>query len=148
MDKNKFKIRDYKSDDYDQIIELWKKTGLGGVERGDDSAVIELSLELGGKLFVMESSSDKKVIGTSWITFDGRRLHLHHFGIDPQFQGNGYSKALLRESLAFAKKKNVQIKLEVHKDNEKAINLYGDFGFKYLGNYVIFIIRDLTEIKF
>lgn len=143
-----FIIRGFKSEDYDSVYDLWNRTGLGGVERGDTKTIIELSLELGGKLFVMEDYPDKKIIGTSWMTFDGRRFHLHHFGIDPLYQGKGYSKALLKESLEYAKKKNVQVKLEIHRKNIKAMNLYKKSGFKYLGDYLVFIIRDPDEINF
>jgi len=39
---------------------------------------------MGGRLHVAVLST-AKVIGPSWITFDGRRLHLYHFGISPDF---------------------------------------------------------------
>ncbi len=148
MEKKTFIIRGFKSEDYDSVKSLWNSTGLGGVERGDTKTIIELSLELGGKLFIMEDYPDKKIIGTSWMTFDGRRFHLHHFGVDPLHQGRGYSKALLKESLEYAKKKNVQVKLEIHRKNIKAMNLYKNSGFKYLGDYLVFIIRDPDEINF
>ncbi len=139
-------FRDFKSRDYSKVLELWEKTGLGNKERGDKLETIELSLKMGGRFIIMENVLSENLIGTSWMTFDGRRIHLHHFGIDPDFQGNGYSILLLRESLMFASEKNVQIKLEVHKDNYKAIKLYTKYNFKYLGDYKIFIIRDIKNI--
>ena len=80
---NNTNFRDFKSDDYPKVIDLWEKTGLGNKMRGDDLETIELSIKLGGKLIIMQETSSGKIIGTSWMTFDGRRLHLHHFGIDP-----------------------------------------------------------------
>jgi ribosomal protein S18 acetylase RimI-like enzyme len=41
----------------------------------------------------------------------------------------------------------LQIKLEVHQSNERAINFYKKAGFKRLGDYDVYIIRDLQEIK-
>ena len=144
--KNNIIFRDFGGDDYPQVIELWENTGLGNKTRGDNLNTIQLSLNLGGKFIVMEHTPDHRIIGTSWITFDGRRLHLHHFGIDPEYQGRKLSVPLLKESLRFAKEKKVQIKLEVHKDNLKAIELYTKNHFRYLGDYRIYIIRDLDEL--
>ena len=72
---------------------------------------------------------------------------MHHFGILPNYQGKGYSHLLLDESLIHAKKSGMQIKLEVHKDNEIARNLYTNAGFNYLGDYEVYIIRDLSIIQ-
>jgi ribosomal protein S18 acetylase RimI-like enzyme len=80
------------------------------------------------------------------MTFDGRRIHLHHFGILPRYQGKGLSKILLEASLKHVKEQGYQVKLEVHKTNEKAAGLYEQYGFRRLGDYDVYIIRDLNEI--
>ena len=129
-------------------MELWTVTGLSRPERGDDEATIERSIALGGEMFVMtEEENGGMITGTSWLTFDGRRLHLHHFGIIPGHQGKGLSAELLRESLRFVKEKGYQVKLEVHRTNEKAVNLYKKAGFEYLGDYDVYIIRDIQSIE-
>ena len=140
-------IRDYKPDDYPEIEMLWNATGLGGAIRGDNKTIIENSINIGGKLLVIEETDSSKIIGTSWMTFDGRRLHLHHFGIDPEFQRKGFGKILTDASLKFAKAKGVQIKLEVHKENFPAIELYKSKGFQFLGDYDVYIIRNFNLIN-
>ena len=72
---------------------------------------------------------------------------MHHFGIIPGHQGKGLSAELLRESLRFVKEKGYQVKLEVHRTNEKAVNLYKKAGFEYLGDYDVYIIRDIQSIE-
>ena len=150
MDKesliNDLIIRDYKEEDFNQISELWLLTGLGNLERGDNAETIKRTLEFRGKLLVMESNPTRQIIGTSWMTCDGRRILLHHFGILPDFQGKGLSKILLKESLKFVKESGMQVKLEVHSSNIKAINLYNKFGFKMLKEYCIYIIRDMSNL--
>lgn len=139
-------IRDYKEDDYDEIVKLWQLTEMGNPERGDSKETIKRTLELGGKLLVMESKSVRQICGTSWMTYDGRRILLHHFGILPSYQGKGFSKILLKESLQFASANGSQVKLEVHSNNFKAISLYKKFGFAHLGEYNIYIIRDISKL--
>lgn len=142
---NDYIIKDFTKVDYDELMKLWEITGLNTPGRGDNLAIIEQTLSIGGKLLTM-FSEDNRLIGSSWLTTDGRRLYVHHFCIHPDFQGLGLSKALLKKSLSFAKKINQQIKLEVHRTNLIAKNLYKNYGFKYLGDYEVYIIRDLDKI--
>jgi ribosomal protein S18 acetylase RimI-like enzyme len=139
-------IRDYQEEDYDEIVKFWHLTDMGNPERGDSRETIRRTLELGGKLLVMESKSSKQICGTSWMTYDGRRILLHHFGILPECQGKGLSKILLNQSLQFVKNNGSQVKLEVHSTNFKAINLYKKFGFVHLGEYNVYIIRDVSNL--
>ncbi len=139
-------IRDYHEDDFDEINKLWQLTGLGNPERGDNKETISRTLKMGGKFFVLEAKSPRQICGTSWMTYDGRRILLHHFGILPEFQGKGLSKTLLKVSLQFVKNLGAQVKLEVHSTNLKAIDLYKRSGFTLLGEYNVYIIRDVSNL--
>ncbi len=139
------KIVDFEDKYYDELNSLWNITGLNTPDRGDNLQTIKQTLSLGGKLLLI--FLDKKLIGSSWLTTDGRRLYLHHFCIHPDFQGQKLSKPLLKESLNYAKKINQQIKLEVHQNSHIAKKLYINYGFKYLGDYEVYIIRNLNNIS-
>jgi ribosomal protein S18 acetylase RimI-like enzyme len=142
-------IRDYMESDYYDVARLWLLTDLGNPVRGDTNEVIKRTIQLGGKFLVLESESEdqiKTIVGTLWMTNDGRRILLHHFGILPEFQGKGYSELLLKEALRYVKKSGLQVKLEVHSSNIRAINLYNKFGFKHLMGYEIYLIRDLSKL--
>ena len=140
--EDQFIIRDYQESDYPEVEKLWIETSLGDEKRDDTPEVIEESLRLGGKLLVMMHKASGKIVGSSWMTYDGRRIHLHHFGIKPELQNRGLGKWLTIESLKFAGVKKKQIKLEVHRENKNAIHLYQTKGFEYLGDYNVYIIRD------
>ena len=142
---NKFKIRDYKDSDYEKLIELWLLTNLSTPNRGDDASVIRRTLSLGGKLLVMIRLECNTLIGCSWMSTDGRRVYLHHFGIHPIYQGKGLSNPLMEASMGFINELGQQAKLEVNKDNKKAINLYKKYGFNYLGDYLVYINRDIPQ---
>lgn len=146
--KNQFAIRDYMEGDYPEVKKLWMNTGLGDPRRGDTEEVIMNSLHQGGKLLVMTRKDSGEIVGTSWMTFDGRRIHLHHCGIKPELQRRGLGKWITTESLKFARETNQQIKLEVHRTNESAIHLYQSLGFQYLGDYDVYIIRDPDQMDF
>jgi len=42
----------------------------------------------------------------------------------------------------------MQIKLEVHKNNKIAKTLYQSVSLKYLGDYEVYIIRDINSVTF
>ncbi len=135
--------RDYKPDDYLNLMKLWKETGIGNPERGDNEKVIRNCLRIGGRLMVMEDTSSNVLMGSCWITFDGRRNLLHHFAIKPEYQGKKIGTRLGNEVLEYLKKSGHQVKLEVHKDNTIAKRLYKKLGFFSYNNYDIFMIRNI-----
>jgi ribosomal protein S18 acetylase RimI-like enzyme len=142
-----FFVRDYWAADYPHVADIWERTGISTPGRGDTAEVIENTLRRNGRLLVLVEKDKDLVVGTSWLTNDGRRVYLHHFAVDPGYQGQGLSKPLLRASLKIAREIGLQVKLEVHRDNHKALDLYRNAGFQRLGDYDVLIIRDLSNIK-
>lgn len=138
-----FNVRNFKDKDYNQVLNVWQQTDMGGAHRGDNLNIITNSIDNGGALFVLEEKTSGNIVGTSWITNDHRRLYLHHFGISPYFQGKGLSHLLMEKSMEYARELKLQIKLEVHKENFKARKLYEKYAFKFLGDYEVFIVREI-----
>lgn len=143
-----YSIRDFQAADMPGMLELWQATDLGNANRGDNLEIIQNTLQNGGRLLLVIQNETNKVIGSSWITNDHRRLYLHHFGILPQYQGKGFGKWLCIESLKWARTVGLQIKLEVHINNQKALALYKSLGFGFLGDYDVYIIRDYKNLNF
>jgi ribosomal protein S18 acetylase RimI-like enzyme len=141
-----YSIREYRAGDFVAIDELWQTIGLGGRQRGDDEKVVEATIRAGGSLLVLTEEPSGRIIGTSWITHDSRRAYLHHFGIAKSCQGRGLSGLLMDASFRVLKKLGYQVKLEVHRGNTVAIDLYRKNGFEYLGDYDVYIIRDLAAV--
>jgi ribosomal protein S18 acetylase RimI-like enzyme len=135
--------RDYTGDDYPQLIKLWKEAGIGNPERGDNEKVIRNCLKIGGKLFIMEDQEAGIIVGSAWITCDGRRMMMHHFAIKPEYQGKKLGTRLGNECMEYLKKSGYQVKLDVHKENLIAKKLYKKLGFFAFTNYDVFIIRDI-----
>lgn len=135
-------IRDYHAADFPQVESLWKETGIYTFERGDTRQVILRCNRAGGKFLVMEDPVTGQVTGTSWMTWDGRRVLLHHFCILPAYQGKGHGRRLAIKSMEFARGKNCPMKLEVQRKNAPAVNLYKSLGFQVFEEYDIYMILD------
>ena len=135
------RIRDYRPEDFASLLELWEQTELNQPERGDTAEVIDRCNAHGGRLLVMEEILSGKIIGSSWMTWDGRRIYIHHFGILPAFQRRGLGKELAIKSLEWIRQKGQQVKLEVHKENHPAKKLYESLGFFAFRDYDIYMKR-------
>jgi len=133
---------DFNKKDFKEIQKLWEITGMGNPERADDACIIEACNAAGGKFICLRKKDNSEIIGTCWISFDGRRMYLHHFCIKPDFQNLGLGTALGKESLKFLKEKGVQVKLEVQKNNIAAKRLYEKLGFFAFQDYDIYMIRE------
>jgi ribosomal protein S18 acetylase RimI-like enzyme len=73
------------------------------------------------------------------MTYDGRRIHLHHFAISTEMQGKGWGRTLAIESLKFAVQVGCPVKLEVHRDNRRALQLYFSLGFREFEDYGVYM---------
>lgn len=140
-------IIDYKPEFFQKLNEFWIETGLGGSYRGDSAEIIEGTINSGGHLILMLDDDTREIIGTSWLTNDKRRTYIHHFGIREKFRRNGLARQLMIYSMKLAYKDGFQVKLEVHRDNVAAYNLYQQFGFKQLGDYEVLIKRELPSVE-
>ncbi|NPA68930.1 MAG: GNAT family N-acetyltransferase [Chlorobi bacterium] len=139
--ENKISFRNYKPEDFDEVMNLWKLTGMGGEERGDDNEVIMRTINAGGNLTLM--IKENKIIGTFWLTHDNRRTFLHHFGIHPDFQGQGLATKLMGKCMQEIEKIGFQVKLEVHKENIPALKIYRKYGFVDFPEYELMMLRKL-----
>jgi ribosomal protein S18 acetylase RimI-like enzyme len=129
-------------DVFDAIERIWAATDVGNPARGDTFESVQATLAHGGRLFTVKAQG--AIVGVCWITDDGRRLYLHHMAVAPEHQGRGYARMLMEKALSWARERRLQMKLEVHMDNERAVRLYQSFGFTRLGDYEVFIRRDLS----
>lgn len=134
-------IRNFKPSDFPDIEALWRETGLYNPDRGDTAEIILRCNAVGGKFLILEDESNSRIIGTSWMTWDGRRVLLHHFAVLPSMQRRGYGRELALESLAFARKKSSPMKLEVQRENLPAVQLYRNLGFKLFEGLDVYIIH-------
>ncbi len=138
-------IRNFVAADFEAIIALWNLTGVGGLPRRDNIQIIEKTIELGGRLFVLQNELEAGIIGTCWLTYDGRRIYLHHLAVHPDYQGQGLGKQLIQAAIDFAKIMKTQLKLEVATSNTMAKAIYNQFGFKELASYELHLRRDTQD---
>jgi len=132
-------LRDFRPDDFAALAALWSVTGIGNPARGDSLESITRTLERGGRLIVAEQEGS--LVGSAWLTDDARRLYVHHMAVEPERQGRGIGARLMEKAVAVAAERGLQMKLEVRRDNLRAVALYRRFGFDLIGEEYEVMIR-------
>ncbi|WP_231891290.1 GNAT family N-acetyltransferase [Paenibacillus swuensis] len=91
-------IKPMKIEDYEQSLNLWKRTEGMGLSEADSRESIQSYLARNpGMSFV--SIAHEQVIGSILCGHDGRRGYIYHVAVDPEYRGLSIGKALVDSSL-------------------------------------------------
>jgi len=127
---NKHILRVLTINDYDRILELWKRTPGMGLSDADSREGINAFLERNpGMSFVCVEG--EKIIGTILCGHDGRRGYIYHLAVDMAFRKQGIGRQLTRVSLdALRRMGIVKCHLFVYRDNTEAELFYENMEWK------------------
>ena len=121
------KIEKFKIEYYDEILELWKKTGIG-VGSSDTIDEVTRVLNRNPDLFLIGKIKEK-VIAVVIGTFDGRRGYVHHLAVDPNYQKMGFGKIIMKALIERFRTNNIQkVHLFIEKSNNRVAEFYNNLG--------------------
>ena len=125
---SKMSIREFKILDYDQVVRLWKESGLV-IRPGDDVEGVNLKLQRDPDLFLIFEEKNE-IIGVVMGAWDGRRGWINHLAVKPNRQRRGIGTALVRELerrlvMKGARKVNAQI----YQRNKRSIRFFKAAGY-------------------
>ncbi len=122
------RLRVFTMHDYEQIIDLWLRTGIT-IGPADSREGILHTLQRNPDLFLIADSGGR-VVGTVIGTYDGRCGWANHVAVDPQWQGLGLGRALMRELENRLRARGcVKINLTVTRANAQVQGFYERLGF-------------------
>jgi len=123
------RIEKYSNTSYNEVIELWKKTGIS-VSSSDTKEELEKMYNLNPQLFLLGKIKEK-VVGVVMGGFDGRRGYLHHLAIDPEYQKKGYGRLMVDNLITKFRKLGVhKVHLFIEKNNKEVVKFYQNLGWK------------------
>ena len=91
-------IREFRIDDYGAAVELWNK--VEGIEIAEGDSRVEIAGLMSrnpGSNWVAEDGST--IVGVALSGHDGRRGHIYHLAVEPDYQGLGLGKRLVEKCL-------------------------------------------------
>ena len=111
--------REFRIDDYEAAIALWKKVEGLDVAEGDDRETVRRFLERNPGL--SRIATDKStVVGAVLCGHDGRRGYIYHLAVDPAYGRRGIGRGLIHECLAGLKHAGLErANILVAKDNPR-----------------------------
>jgi ribosomal protein S18 acetylase RimI-like enzyme len=91
-------IREFRLEDYNALITLWKKAGLSHRPGGRDSRdSIEMELKRGHAVFLLAEYGGY-LVGSVLGTHDGRKGWINRVAVDPEYQRKGIAGLLVEEA--------------------------------------------------
>ena len=90
--------REFRIDDYDAAVALWKR--VEGIEIAEGDSKEEIALYIArnpGLSLVAEDGST--IVGVALSGHDGRRGHIYHLAVEPDYRRVGLGKRLVDECL-------------------------------------------------
>jgi ribosomal protein S18 acetylase RimI-like enzyme len=117
--------------DYKNLITLWKRTEGVGLSGNDDSEEsIKIFLDKNPHTcFVAEINGE--IMGTIMAGNDGRRGHIYHLMVKPEYQKKGIGKELLEKVEKILKSEGIRkIFIVAFKENKTGNRFWGNNGYE------------------
>jgi ribosomal protein S18 acetylase RimI-like enzyme len=114
-------------DDLDEYLAFEKKVESRTYTSAQNREEAEEEFAQGPMYFIKQAG---KVVGTvSYSIQEDGSAYINGLAIDPEYQGQGLGRAVLEQILEQVKDAS-RVWLVTHPENNRAIALYGSFGFK------------------
>ena len=111
--------REFRIEDYDAAVALWKRVEGVEIAEGDSKEEIEQYILRNPDLSRV-AEDGTAIVGVALCGHDGRRGHIYHLAVDPAYQGRGLGKRLLDECLDGLRRVGVQrVIILVASDNQR-----------------------------
>jgi N-acetylglutamate synthase len=131
-EKIDIRTREFTIDDYDAVIELWRRVEGLDVAEGDDRETISRFLKQNRGLSRV-ATDGSTIIGAALCGHDGRRGYIYHLAVDPVYHGRGIGKQLMKECLAGLKGIGLErANILVAKDNARGRDFWRRNGWEDL----------------
>jgi ribosomal protein S18 acetylase RimI-like enzyme len=127
---NKVDTREFRISDYDDALQLWHRVEGLEIAEGDDKEDIAQFLVRNSGLSRV-AVDGPAIVGVALCANDGRRGHIYHLAVDPDYQGSGLGKRLLNECLHGLRKTGVKrVIIMVADDNQRGTKFWERSGWE------------------
>ena len=123
-------IRMLRADRYDEMVALWRRSGLSYKPKGRDSReAVSIQMKNDPELF-LGAFDREKLVGVVIGSYDGRKGWINRLAVDPAYRGRGIARTLIREVEGELKKKGTRIiSALIEEGSEASIRLFKGCGY-------------------
>jgi ribosomal protein S18 acetylase RimI-like enzyme len=109
MKTNNITIREFRIDDYDDVIELWENAGIHYKPNGRESrARMEKEIKSGLAVFLV-AAADNRIVGVVLGTHDGRKGWINRLAVTKEFRRQNIASKLVSVVEARLNKLGIEI---------------------------------------
>jgi ribosomal protein S18 acetylase RimI-like enzyme len=126
------RIRQFRWDDYEAVVEVWRAAGVGVVGRAELQAKLtrDPELFLVAEVSAVPSAPSPGIAGVVMGTFDGRRGWIFRLAVDPAHRRHGLATGLVSElERRLLRLGCPRINLLVLPDNEAGLRFWQRLGY-------------------
>ncbi|MGD2095135.1 MAG: GNAT family acetyltransferase [Phycisphaerales bacterium] len=124
-----FVIRQYNTNDRENVIELWSECGLVAPQN-NSKRDIERKLKVNPDLFLV-GELEGKVIATCMAGYEGHRGWINYLAVSPKRRRQGYAARMMQEAEKILREAGCpKINLQIRTSNTDVIEFYKAVGFK------------------
>ena len=130
-----YAIRSLNIDDYDSVVELWRKTDGIELSDTDEKEPMRRFLSRNPGLSLVAYCRDE-LAGAVLCSHDGRRGYIHHLAIGEQFRRQGIGSALVQESLSRLGRDGIRkCNIFILPENREGVAFWQRNGFRLLPHF-------------
>ena len=134
-------------DDYNEVIQLWKRAELDHRPKGRDSkAAISQQIKTDPDLF-LGAFENEKLIGVMIGSFDGRKGWINRLAVYPMYRGQGIAKRLIEAIELALRKRGARLICTLIEDwNKNSMHLFEKCRYIKHDSIIYFSKRESDEI--
>ena len=122
-------IRRYRAADRDAVVTLWERCGLIVSYNDPDRDIALWQASPNGEIFVGEAEG--KIVATVCAGHDGHRGNPYYVGVDPDCQGRGYGRRMMRHAEAWLAGLGVpKMNVMIRETNDAVHGFYKTIGYE------------------
>lgn len=140
-------VRRLTMNDYDEMVHLWRNSGLPFRHRGRDSReAIAVQMKADPDFFI-GAFEGSHFVGAVIASCDGRKGWINRLAVGPEHRRRGIAKALIAEAEKALEERGIRVFSVLIKDsNESSKSLFRNAGYEELEDIRYFSRRESEEV--
>jgi len=147
MNAGGIRIREFRMDDYGEMISMWEDAGLPYKPLGRDSREdIERQMKFEGSIYLL-AEMDGKIVGSILATHDGRKGWINRIAVLPRYRNTGIAAGLVEEAERRISDQGIGITACLVEDwNESSMGFFEKLGYTKHTDIIYFTKRKNSDI--
>jgi ribosomal protein S18 acetylase RimI-like enzyme len=140
-------IRKLTIDQYEELVNLWRRAGLPFKPKGRDSKEAIARQMNANPEFFLGAFENGRLVGAVIVSSDGRKGWINRLAVDPDFRRRGVASTLVAEAERVLRKHGIRIFCALIEDgNEASKRLFKKCGYVEHHDIIYFSKRESNDV--